>query len=75
MDNDQANTQSVIPANATVDFKLSGQYQRFFWSAGINNLFDVKYYDYAVASTFTPGRFNAYPLPGRNFFVKAGVVF
>ena len=27
MDNDQANTQRPIPANATVDFKLSGEYE------------------------------------------------
>lgn len=75
MDNDNANTRPVIPANATVDLKLSGIYDRYFWSASVNNLFDVKYYDYAVASTFTPGRFNAYPLPGRSFLVKAGVNF
>ncbi len=75
MDNDQANVQPVIPANATVDIKLSGIYDRYFWSASVNNLFDVNYYDYAVASTFTPGRFNAYPLPGRSFLVKAGVNF
>ena len=33
MDNDQANTQRRIPASATVDLKLSGAYDRFFWSA------------------------------------------
>ncbi|HHY53962.1 MAG TPA: calcium/sodium antiporter, partial [Chloroflexi bacterium] len=33
MDNDQANTERLIPANATVDFKLSGEVDRFFWSA------------------------------------------
>ena len=75
MANDNANVQPVIPANATVDLKLSGVYDRYFWSASVNNLFDVKYYDYAVASSFTPGRFNAYPLPGRSFLVKAGVNF
>ena len=57
MDNDQANTQRRIPANATVDLKLSGAYDRFFWSLRVNNLFDAQYYDYAIASTFTPGRF------------------
>lgn len=75
MDNDQGNTQDLIPANATVDFRLSGEYDHLFWSASVNNLFDVKYYDYAVASSFTPGRFAAYPLPGRTFLVKAGVAF
>lgn len=75
MDNDQANMRGLIPANATVDLKLSGQYRNFYWSAGVINLFDVKYFDYAVASTFTPGRFSAYPLPGRNYLVKAGMQF
>jgi iron complex outermembrane receptor protein len=75
MDNDQANTQSRIPASATADVKLSGQYDRFFWSLSVNNLFNALYYDYAIASTFTPGRFSAYPLPGRTYMVKAGATF
>ncbi|OQW57871.1 MAG: TonB-dependent receptor [Proteobacteria bacterium SG_bin9] len=71
-DNDQPNTQPKIPANATVDLRLSGEYDRLFWSFTVNNLFDVKYYDYGIASAFTPGVFNAYPLPGRTFLLKAG---
>jgi iron complex outermembrane recepter protein len=75
MDNDQANTQRRIPADATVDLKLSGAYEHFFWSLSVNNLFDAQYYDYAIASSFTPGRFSAYPLPGRTYMVKAGATF
>jgi iron complex outermembrane receptor protein len=75
MDNDQPNTQPLIPTNATVDFKLSGEVDRFFWSLSVNNIFNVMYYDYAIASAFTPDRFNAYPLPGRTFLVKAGATF
>jgi iron complex outermembrane recepter protein len=75
MDNDQANTQGLIPANATVDFKLSGEYEHFFWSLSVNNVLNALYYDYAVASTFTEGRFSAYPLPGRTYMVKAGATF
>ncbi|WP_245311929.1 TonB-dependent receptor domain-containing protein, partial [Bradyrhizobium pachyrhizi] len=75
MDNDQANTQSRIPGNATADIKLSGQVDRFFWSLSVNNLFNALYYDYAIASTFTEGRFSAYPLPGRTYMVKAGATF
>ena len=41
----------------------------------MNNLFNALYYDYAVASSFTPDRFAAYPLPGRTYMVKAGVTF
>jgi iron complex outermembrane receptor protein len=75
MDNDQPNTQSLIPANATVDFKLSGEYDRFFWSLSVNNVLNALYYDYAIASAFTDGRFSAYPLPGRTYMVKAGATF
>jgi iron complex outermembrane receptor protein len=75
MDNDQPNTQPLIPANATVDFKLSGEYQHFFWSLSVNNVFNVLYYDYAIASAYTDGRFSAYPLPGRTYMVKAGATF
>jgi iron complex outermembrane receptor protein len=75
MDNDQPNTQPLIPANATVDFKLSGEYDRYFWSLSVNNVFNALYYDYAIASAFTPDKFNAYPLPGRTFLLKAGATF
>jgi iron complex outermembrane receptor protein len=75
MDNDQPNTQPLIPANATADFKLSGAYDRYFWSLSVNNVFNVLYYDYAIASAFTPGAFSAYPLPGRTFLLKAGATF
>ncbi len=54
MDNDQANTQSRIPGNATADLKLSGQYDRFFWSLSVNNLFNALYYDYAIAKAASP---------------------
>jgi iron complex outermembrane recepter protein len=75
MDNDQPNVQPLIPANATVDFKLSGAYDRYFWSLSVNNVFNVLYYDYAIASAFTPGAFSAYPLPGRTYMLKSGVTF
>jgi iron complex outermembrane recepter protein len=75
MDNDQKNNQRRIPADATVDFKLSGAYEHFFWSLSVNNLFNALYYDYAIASSFTDGRFSAYPLPGRTYMVKAGATF
>jgi iron complex outermembrane receptor protein len=75
MDNDQANFQPTIPAHVTVDLRLGGEYQHLFWSASVQNLFDVQYYDYAVASSATYGRYNAYPLPGRTFMVKAGISY
>ncbi|WP_291605402.1 TonB-dependent receptor [Bradyrhizobium sp.] len=75
MDNDQAGTQRVIPASGTIDLKLSGAYDRFFWSFSVNNVLNALYYDYAIASTFTDGRFSAYPLPGRTYLLKAGATF
>lgn len=75
LDNDQANTQGVIGANATIDLKLSGEYDRFFWSAALINLLDTQYYDYGIASAFTPGSYAIYPLPGRTVMVKAGMTF
>ena len=75
MDNDQRNRQPLIPADATIDLKLSGEVGHFFWSLGVNNVLNALYYDYAVASTFTDGRFSAYPLPGRTYMVKAGATF
>jgi iron complex outermembrane receptor protein len=76
-DNDQVNFQPLIPGNTTVDLKLSGAIDHFFWSAGINNLFNVSYYDYGIASaTLTNvGVFNAYPLPGRTYLLRAGMTF
>ena len=75
MDNDQAGTQKPIPAGGTIDLKLGGQVERYFWSLSINNVLNALYYDYAIASTFTDGRFSAYPLPGRTYLLKAGATF
>ncbi len=88
MDNDQLNIQPLIPGQTTVDVKLGGEYDRFFWSASVLNLFDKHYFDYAIASggiaggPFFPaglpptiGLYNAYPLAGRSFMVQAGATF
>ena len=61
--------------NGTIDLKLSGQVERYFWSLSVNNVLNALYYDYAIASTFTDGRFSAYPLPGRSYLLKAGATF
>jgi iron complex outermembrane receptor protein len=88
MDNDQINMQPLIPAEATVDVKLSGKYDRFFWSAAVLNVLDKQYFDYAIASGGiaggpgfpgglppTIGAFSAYPLAGRTFLLQAGATF
>lgn len=87
MDNDQMNVQPKIPGNATADVKLGGSYDRFFWSAAVLNVFNLHYYDYAIASGGiaagpffgglppTLGLFSAFPLAGRTFMVRAGATF
>jgi iron complex outermembrane receptor protein len=75
MDNDQGNTQPEIPANATVDVKIGGKLDRFFWSLAVQNLFNLQYYDYAIASAFTAGSFSAYPQVGRTYLLQAGMTF
>jgi iron complex outermembrane receptor protein len=75
MDNDQANFQPLIPAHATVDLRLGGEMKNLFWSVAVQNLFDVLYFDYAVASSATYGRYNAYPLAGRTYMAKVGATF
>jgi iron complex outermembrane receptor protein len=75
MDNDQANTQPLIPATATVDVKLGGKSRNFFWSVAALNVFDKQYYDYAIASATIPGYFSAYPQAGRTFMLSAGATF
>lgn len=73
MDNDQRNVQPEIPAVTLVDVRLGGEIDQFFWAFSVENLFNEMYYDYAVASAFTLGNYNAYPQPGRTFLVRAGM--
>ncbi|MFI4961074.1 MAG: TonB-dependent receptor [Hyphomicrobiales bacterium] len=75
MDNDQANFQPLIPSHTTADVRLGGEMKNLFWSVSVQNLFNVLYFDYAVASSATFGRYNAYPLAGRTYMVKAGATF
>jgi iron complex outermembrane receptor protein len=75
MDNDQPNFQPLIPGTTVVDLRIGGQIDRFFWSFSVQNVFNVLYFEYAIASAFTFGTYNAYPLPGRTFLARAGVKF
>lgn len=75
MENDEKNFQPEMPGYTLVDLKVGGDYDAFTWSATVNNLFDVDYYNYAVASSSTFGTFNAYPLPGRTYWLEAAVTF
>lgn len=75
MDNDQNNVQPKIPGNATVDVRIGGEYDRFFWSATVQNVLNLSYFDYSIASATTPGYYAAFPQPGRTFVVRAGATF
>jgi iron complex outermembrane receptor protein len=76
MDNDEGNTFGVkIPAYTVADVKLAWEDRGWRLSAAVNNLFDEQYYNYAVSSQSVPGRYNAYPLPERNFTMTAEYTF
>ena len=75
MDNDQANFQPQIPSEIIVDVRLGGEINQFFWAFSVQNVFDVQYFEYAVASAFAFGTYNAYPLPGRTYLLRAGMTF
>lgn len=76
MDNDEGNTFGVkIPAYTVADLKLVWQEGGWRISAAVNNLLDEKYYNYAVRSQFVADRYNAYPLPERNFTMTAEYTF
>jgi iron complex outermembrane receptor protein len=68
MDNDEPNTLSAqIPAFTLVDAKLAHELGWGRVSAAVNNVFDERYYTYAVRSAFVADRYAVYPLPGRTF--------
>jgi iron complex outermembrane receptor protein len=76
MDNDEGNTLGVkIPAYAVADLKLTHRSGPWRVSAGVNNLTNEKYHNYAVRSQFVADRYNAYPLPERNFMMTAEYAF
>jgi iron complex outermembrane recepter protein len=73
LENDEENRFPKTPATKLLDFKLGGEHGRFNWSAAVNNVLDYEHFNYGVASTSTFGTYNAYPLPGRSFLVRAGL--
>lgn len=76
MDNDEGNSLGTkIPAYTLADISLT--YRRGPWRAraALNNVFDKKYYNYAVRSQFVADRYNVYPLPGRNAHLSIAYEF
>ena len=72
-DNDQANRFRNMPAYTVADLKLTHTIGKLTLGAGINNLFDRRYYSYAlVDDPLSPTSFNAYPEARRNGYVSVG---
>ena len=75
-DNDQSNSfGEKIPSYTTVDARLSHVYKGLRMTAEVNNIFNEEYFEYGVSSTFTPGVYNAYPLPERTILFTASKEF
>jgi iron complex outermembrane receptor protein len=73
-DADEASTfRREIPAYTVVDFKLSARRGDWLLNAGIRNLFDEKYIDYAVV-TLRP-TYSGRPAPARTMFLSAQYTF
>ncbi len=72
MDNDEPNTLGTkVPAYTVIDLKATRDFGRVRVGFMVNNLFDEKYYNYAVRSAFTADRYAVYPLPGRTIGLSA----
>ena len=76
MESDDENFQHTnIPSYAKVNFSITSKFNKFFSTFSVNNIFDVKYHNYAVASSSTLGSYNAYPEPGREIIFSLGSKF
>jgi iron complex outermembrane receptor protein len=76
MDNDEANTLGTkIPSYTVADLKLVHREKGWRFTGAVNNITNERYYNYAVRSQFVADRYNAYPLPERNYSVTAEYAF
>jgi iron complex outermembrane receptor protein len=76
MESDDENFQDTkIPSYVKVNMSITSKFGRFFSTLSINNIFDEKYHNYAVASSSTLGAYNAYPEPGREIILSLGTKF
>ena len=68
LDNDEVNTlEHRIPAYRVLDLKLAQTVGPARIAFIVNNVFNQKYYTYAVRSQFTADRYAVYPLPGTTY--------
>ena len=76
MESDDENFQNTkIPTYVLVNIGITSEFGKFFSSLSINNIFDEKYHNYAVASSSTLGSYNAYPEPSREILFSLGIKF
>ena len=64
-----------IPSYTTLDAKLAHTYKGFRMTAEVNNILEEEYFEYGVSSTFSPGVYNAYPLPERTILFTVAKEF
>ncbi|HUF19832.1 MAG TPA: TonB-dependent receptor [Burkholderiales bacterium] len=71
-DNDETNSfGQMIPAYTVTDLRLAREIGRLRLAASVLNATNEKYFTYGVRSVFSPGVYNAYPVPERSYFVSA----
>jgi len=76
MESDDENFQDTkIPSYVITNMSITSKFGKFFSTLSINNIFDEKYHNYAVASSSTLGAYNAYPEPGREIILSLGTKF
>ena len=76
MESDDENFQDTkIPSYIIANMSITSKFGKFFSTLSINNIFDEKYHNYAVASSSTLGAYNAYPEPGREIILSLGTKF
>jgi len=75
-DNDQANRFRRMPAYTLADLKVSHRISDLTLAVSIDNLFDRRYYSYAIVDSPTaPTTFSAYPERRRSLMVSAELRF
>ncbi|HKX53770.1 MAG TPA: TonB-dependent receptor, partial [Nitrosospira sp.] len=74
-DNDQANTATRrMPDYVTVDLKVTHQMRKLLLSMAVNNLFDEKYFSYAIRNSAGTS-FSALPARERNVWLTVKYQF
>ena len=76
MENDEENFQNTkISSYYTLDLNWNYKLRGYDISLNVNNITNVKYFNYAVSSSNSQGIYNAYPEPERNLYLSIGKSF